>query len=307
MGTPGTLSTSIATVAALAALSGCAAPTPPEPRNPVALTYFGYAAIACDLDDPFDEEDRTDYSAEVAGFTNANQVCVTADMTVLADRLRAAAAQYTPIFAVEPVFFSWAEGHGRLHPAAEELWGQVIGAVTASGVDPEELIFYLADEPELRGLPTRDLRRAADMIGEVYPAARIMVIEAYRGPAAPTIPTEIDLWGFNAYAIPDPGAEPLYTDHLDRAASRLAPHQSLVLIMDANYTPYHREAGLEPADMAQVAQNYLALARSRSDVAMLLGYTWAGGIDSTDERGVRDLPGIVRRAHETIGRSIVEG
>lgn len=287
---------------ALVALGGC---SPAAPRAPVELEYFGYAAVACDLDDPFDADQTTDYSSEVASFTNANQVCVTADPTALADRLRSTAALYTPVFAVEPIFFEFSGDRGRLHPGVTELWLLAVGALTASGVAADDVIFYLADEPGLRGLPYSELAAAATLIRSEYPDARIMVIEAYLGPEAPKIVPDIDVWGFNAYALPDPGAEPLYTDHLDWYAAQLEPHQSLVLVMDATYTPHHREAGLVPNDMAAIAQRYADLAHRRTDVSMMLAYAWAGGIDSAEERGVRDLPASVREAHEAIGRTIV--
>lgn len=270
----------------------------------VDLTYFGYAGIVCDLDDPFDPDATTDYSAEVAGFTNANQVCVTGDMAVLADRLREAARLYTPVFYVEPVFFEVTGSGGRLHPDAETLWAMVRESITASGMDPAGLIFYLADEPGLRGLTEADLDAAAALIRGDYPGARLLVIDAFLGVDGPQVPAVVDLWGFNAYAIHDPGAEPLYTDYLDRAAAQLREGQSLVLVMDASYTPVHAAAGLSEADMADVARGYERLARSRTDVSMLLAYTWAGGIDGLDERGVRDLPDVVAQAHREIGLGI---
>jgi hypothetical protein len=42
-------------------------------------------------------------------------------------------------------------------------------------------------------------------------------------------------------------------------------------------------------------------------VAGMLGYTWAGGIDNLEERGVRDLPDSVIDAHREIGRAILAG
>ena len=58
---------------------------------------------------------KVDYSDEVAGFTNANQVCVTADPELLTQRLRDTVALFTPVFYIEPVFFEFANGAGW-HP-----------------------------------------------------------------------------------------------------------------------------------------------------------------------------------------------
>lgn len=284
---------------ALALCAGSAAAQTPK-------LLFGYAAIACGHDDPFDDAAKTDYGDEVAGFTNANQVCVTGDMEALAQRLRRAAAHYTPVFYVEPVFFDVSGGARALHPEAETLWRMVRGAIARSGVEPGGMIFYLADEPVLRGMSLAAVDEAARMIRRDYPGARVLVIEAYL-PNRLEIPAEADIWGFNAYAIRDPGADQGYVGLLDRAAALLAPHQSLAIIMDAQHTPVHRRAGLRGRDMAEVAQNYYALARSRRDVSLMLGYTWAGGIDGPHERGVRDLPKTVMRAHQGIGREIIAG
>jgi len=297
----------------LAGCSGGGSTSPPDPTAAitrvvsagVTLDYFGYAAIVCGHDDPFDSENKTDYSDEVQAFTNANQVCVSGDMQVLENRLRKAASAFTPILYVEPVFFSFSANMGDMNPDAEALWADVRGAISASGVPSSDIVFYLVDEPTLRSLPLSDVSYAADIIRRDYPSARIMMIEAYHGPDAPIIPNEIDIWGFNAYTIRDPGSDSRYTNYLDLASDRLMDHQSLAIIMDAQHTPFHQSAGLLENDMAEVARNYLALARSRDDVSIMLGYTWAGGIDNLDEKGVRDLPQVVIDAHREIGRDII--
>lgn len=49
--------------------------------------------------------------------------------------------------------------------------------------------------------------------------------------------------------------------------------------------------------MSQVANNYYALAQSREDISAIIGYTWAGGIDNLQEKGVRNLPDNVIDTH----------
>lgn len=269
------------------------------------LEYFGYAAIACDHDDPFDGDDRTNFSAEVAAFTSANQVCVTADIPALATRLRDTAKLFTPVFYVEPVFFKLDGAQLVPNPGGPLLWAMVEQAITDSGVAVSDLIFYIVDEPLHRGLPLAEVSKAADLVRATYPDAAILMISAYQGPSGPEIPAEIDYWGFNAYAIADPGLEPLYTEYLDQAAQVLASHQKLVLVMDANHTPFHTAAGISETDMADVAWNTLRLARDRGDIAMILGYTWSGGVDNLDEKGIRNLPQSVQDAHRMIGLEIL--
>ena len=266
---------------------------------------FGYSAISCGLDDPHDEELKTDYADEVAGFTNANQICVSGDVDEMARRLHAVPSGSTAILYVEPVFFTFDDSRGTSGAAIEEQWLLVRRAISKSGISPGDVVFYLVDEPTLRGLPLADVTAAATRIRRDYPGARTLMIEAYGGPTGPTIPAAVTYWGFDAYGIRDPAAEPRYTSYLDQAAARLRPGQSLVLVMDATYTPAHRSAGLTEVDMADVARNYLALARSRTDVSIMLAYSWAGGIDNQSEKGVRDMDPTVAAAHREIGRAIV--
>lgn len=276
---------------------------PPAPTP--SLQHFGYIAVACDHDDPFDAEVKTDYSDEVAGFTNANHVCPLADETAFADRLRVKSAQYRPLLAVESFFFEFDAAGGRLSPAREALWDFARRAITASGVDPDRIIFYLVDEPTLRGLPLSQVSTAAQIIKRDYPNATVAMIEAFDDGATPVIPAEIDWWGFDAYAVRDPNAEPRYTSYLNLAAGRLRAGQKLIIALDANHTPIHLAAGLAEPDMATVAENYLRLANARTDVVAMIGYAWAGGIDSLQEKGVRDLPQVVIDAHRRIGETIL--
>jgi hypothetical protein len=268
--------------------------------------YFGYAGIACGLDDPHDATTKTDYIDEVAGFTNLNQVCLDLDPGVSADRLaRMAAAGATSLLNLEPVLFTEGPQGLRPNPDRATLWPLVSEAVRQSGVPLDGMIFYLVDEPTLRHLPIADLTEAAAFVTATYPAARTMVIEAY-DPAGPgPIVAELDYWGFDAYGVPNPADEPLYAAYLDLVRGRLGPDQQLVLMMDAMHTPVHQDLGISPDDMAGVARSYLQLAQARGDVAAVIAYSWAGGIDNATERGVRDLPVAVQETHREIGQLIV--
>ena len=123
----------------------------------------------------------------------------------------------------------------------------------------------------------------------------------------PPIPASVDYWGFDAYAVRDPGAEPLYTAFLNAARRGLRPGQRLFLVLDAQHTPVHAKEGLTAEDMAGVALATYAFAAAQGDVAGMLGYTWAGGIDNLEERGLRDLPDSVIAVHREIGWAILAG
>lgn len=269
------------------------------------LKYFGFAAINCGQDDPHDDTDKTDYTDEVADFTNLNQVCFGETDEITTARLRNMARNATPLFYVEHLFFN-ERRVGEMHPNADTpaLMPFLQRIITQSGVPPHDLIFYLADEPALRNLPLADLEAAAKTLRSLYPDTPVMVIEAYSPNGPPPIADNIQYWGFNAYTIPDPAADPRYTSYLDRASATLGPDQELVMVMDAQHTPHHLNAGLTEPDMADVAHAYHAYALRRGDVTALIGYTWAGGIDGDYEKGVRDMPDAVQEAHRQIGREI---
>lgn len=88
------------------------------------------------------------------------------------------------------------------------------------------------------------------------------------------------------------------------AGANIASHQALILIGDGNYTPVHAAAGLLESDMDEVAMNYYLLALERDDVTGLIVYTWAGGIDGPNEKGVRDMVPEVGAKWQEIGRAI---
>ena len=295
------------------ALAGCDGVTitsgpgdPPPPIGgpgpaPIELVDFGFAAVDCGLDDPNDDGDKTFYGDEVAGFSNLNQVCVTGDVAVDAERLARSIGRYRPLLYVEPVFFE--DGVIRRSADYEFLWDGVTEAIRRSGIAPDEVDFYLADEPQLRGVSPASLRVAAERIRRDYPDASLTIIEGYLGQRDPQLPEYVTRWGFNAYAVPDPAGEPLYVEFLDRAASQLRDGQSLVLVGDGIHTRFHEEAGLSEADMAKVARNYAALAQARDDVSALLVYSWPGGVDP-GEKGVRNLPAEVENAWREVGAAI---
>jgi len=273
--------------------------------TPVAaqVGFFGYVGVMCDHDDPFDDSGLTDYRAEVAGFTNANHVCLPADPTAWADRIRTADAAFRPILSIEGAFDF--EGAGPDGASGQATWPFILQAIRDSGVDPGRLILHLVDEPTLRGIRMDWVSLAAARVRADLPQAEVMVIEACRIEGPPPIPPEVTLWGFDCYTIPDPGAEPYFMAFLNAALWSLHDGQRLVLIMDANHTPIHAANGLAPDAMADVARAYAALALATPQVAGVIGYTWPGGVDNLDERGVRDLPPAVIAAHKEVGRLLL--
>jgi len=265
--------------------------------------YFGFAGVACGLDDPHDGATITDYSTEVADFTNLNQVCPQTDIATSARVLARAARLYTPLYAVEPFLF--AQDAGRLAPLATPQLDLLAQILAEAQVNPADMMFYLVDEPSLRGLRPDEVEAAAARLAARWPDTPILLIEAFQPGAPPPVPPSISYWGFDRYALADPAADARFMAYLEQAADALAPEQRLVLVLDAQHTPSHARAGLSPRDMAMVARNWAALAAGREDVVALLGYAWAGGIDGAHERGARNLPDTVQEVYRQIGRDII--
>ena len=247
-----------------------------------------------------------DYSDEVASFTNLNQVCPTGDVATDAARLAHIAQSFDPLYYIEPAFFDAVNGSPRPAAEAAVLWQGVQDAITQSGIDPSRITFYLFDEPTLRGVELSVVEGFADQIRSIYPEAKLLLIEAFSATEDPVVPHFVDLWGFNAYTVRAPADDIGYLGFLEAASAQLSNKQSLVLIGDGIHTQFHTARGISQADMAEVASNYAALAASRDDIAALLVYTWAGGIDSMDERGVRNLPLEVQNRWADIGREILD-
>lgn len=209
------------------------------------LRYFGYAAVACDHDDPFDNSLIKNYIEEVSHFTNFNQICVTEDFDNLTAKLNSIKGKQYPALYIGPVFFKYNLFGGNLFEGHKVLWPLTISAIKNSGIQEEDITFYLTDEPTLKGLSYKEINKAIKIVKETFPKSKIMIIEAYREPKTPFIPSSIDFWGFNAYTIIDPAQDKGYMDYLNKASSILKNHQSIILVMDAQHTPIHKKLDLQ--------------------------------------------------------------
>lgn len=291
-------------VAVALGLAAIAVFAPPVANAGSKLQFFGYAAVKCQHDDPYDAAVKTDYSDEVAGFTNANHVCLPGDVARWPAFLKQAAALYDPVVQLEPLFDFAPGGSGPDSDAARGMWQAFVAAVAASGVPSSRFYFLLADEPALHKIPPDQIDRAAAIIHATFDTDRVMLVEAFSFDGAPPISPQIDLWAFDAYGIRDPGAEPLYSAFLDSARAQMHKDQRLWIVMDGSYSLNHINGGITPEAMADVARATYRFAMAQPDVAGIITYLWAGGVDP-GEKGVRDLPPVVRAAHEAIGRQIL--
>ncbi len=267
---------------------------------------FGYVGVECGLDDGRTAEVVEDgYTAEVTAFSNLNMVCVSADPAVTATWIRrVASAGDTVLLNVQPALFDFHPLRVTPSPARDQLWPLVVEGIAQSGVPVEDIILYVVDEPALRKLPLAAVEDAIAYVRQTFPAIRTMAID-YRGETYGVIPKGLTFWGFFDYFHRDLGAVPDYVGALDRASAMLGPDQGLVLVMDAHIMWMHEERGFVPDDMDDIARAYGALALARPDVAVVMAYTWAGGIDYGGEQGVRDMGPAVMQAHREVGLALI--
>lgn len=289
-------SLSLALILSFAALRGLA----DEAR------LFGYVGIECGIDDRRTTDVVEDgFTAEVTAFSNLNRVCVSADPNVTAARIRrVAAAGDTVLLNVQPALFDFHPLGVTPSPARDQLWPLMVQAIDLSAVPVEDVILYMVDEPALRKLPLVAVEDAIAYVRQTYPTIRTMAID-YRDATYDVIPKGLTFWGFFDYFYSDPGAVPAYVAALDRASAMMGPDQGLVLVMDAHIMWMHEERGIVPDDMANIARAYGALALRRKDVAVVMAYTLAGGIDYEGEQGIRDMGPAVLQAHREVGLALI--
>ena len=297
-------------------LSACggAASESVDRAAPSRLGSFGFVAVDCRFDDPYDApQGARDYVEEVGAFTNVAHTCVFAPTDDLHERLAKQAAHgMRALLHVESVLFTQVPDptaptglRDALVPGAQENWQRFV-TLNADVLDSAHVAsFYLVDEPYLNHLPPADFDAAVAIVAATHPSIPRSFVEAWSALDGMHVPLGIDWLGFDDYQIADPSRDPRYLGSLAKLkAARSRPDQRLMIIMDAQWTPtYPATAGLLPGDMAQVAERYLDLARSEPDTVALIGYVWPGGLDA-GQLGARELPDNVQAVYRRIGKDI---
>lgn len=262
-----------------------------------AQAYFGYSGTICGLDTPGE-----DFAAQVAPYTNIAHICPTGDMAQDAANLaHAHALSMTILYHAEPIFFL-RDGRWVAPRRDNDLWQQTLQTIADSGVPAESIILYVMDRPALVRSAYNDLWRVFRRIRTDLPGARTMMIDALPEPRRRVwFLSDLDYWGIQAPALPNPMANEAFMEIITQSSRRLRGEQGLVVVMDATYTSAHAEAGLRPEDMAQVGGYYAALAASVRGVEILLVDAHPS---APEDLGAWDLPPEVVVAHQVIGRRI---
>lgn len=299
------------------ALGACrGAPASTEPVATTAqkgtLEWFGFVGVSCQVDDPNDDVGPSDYLDETAAFTNLAHVCAF-DLDMRDELTATHEAGVHAMLDVSSLLFEWVPGPAPsgsgsrvvLRADAEEQWATFV-LTNESVLDRDHIAaLYLVDEPAWNGATTADIDAAARLVEATHPELPSVIVEAPDALDDAHFPASVDWIGFDRYGTVDPATDVAYQANLTTLRRLSTSRQRLLLVVDTQWQPIYEQVGLEPSDMADIARNYVAFAKSTDDVIALVGYSWPGGIDGPDQLGARDLPPSVRAAYAELGAAII--
>lgn len=295
-------------------LTGCAYSTPQTGSEN--LPHFGFVGVDCGWDDSRDRESRTTYLDEVAPFSNVAQLCPFSLTEDLGPRLtQFHAVGVKAIITLEGLLFESLPDPGSptgerlvLSAEAEANW-RTFAKLNRDWLTPNYVAaLYIVDEPMWRGASAADFAQAVAIIEEAVPDVPTMSVEAYAALDRLVVPDALDWLGFDRFGHADPAHDQLWLDDLETLrAARTRSDQRLVIVADTQWYPeYESVLGLSSAAMAGVFESYAEVGRRDPDIALLIGYSWPGGLDGPEQRGARELPENVQRAFSTYG-ALVRG
>lgn len=279
---------------------------------PPHLKYFGYAMVDMGWDDPHDISTKTNYIEEVDSFSNVAQMGVFnyTDNVIARTHLMTSRC-VKPILSIQSIFYHEVDSnapsghHFKLYPNFLERWQSFVKSNLPILQSSQIASFYVADEPLWNGIAYLELDTVCQLIKKDFPTIPIMFIEAYPVLSNLKIPTTVDWVGFDRYAIFDPSKSSLFLNDLKILKSKLSTtSQRIFLVMDDQWLPSYGQAGFAPDTVRFMIQNYYNLAASDTSIVGLIGYLWAGGLDSPDQLGVRNMPQSVIDKNVEIGSMI---
>lgn len=279
------------------------------------IKYFGFTLVDTHWDDPTDSETKSNYSDEVAPFSNMADILVVNPTDDIVDRMKAMEAlQMKSILHLNDLFFE-VEGTDapsgrdyRLRPDAQQRWDIFLG--TNSLYVNQDLVqaLYVGEEPTWNGITFTELKKVSDYVKLTIPGITVMVVEAYPALDDLQIPASVDWVGFDHYFIKDPKNDAAFTSELNVLKSKLSEEQKLILIMDTHYIDFAHEdlGGIALNEMATVATSYYELAKSEPKTIAIIGYFWPSGFDYPDAIGARHMPNEIKQEYSRIGKEITD-
>jgi len=214
------------------------------------------------------------------------------------------------VVGTHDAFYEPVEVPGRPRPEFDlradfrQRWQDAIAGKEAA-LEALAEFFYVADEPNWNGISRTELEDAHLEIKRSMPGARTVTsfnrmldISWFEGWDVPT-----DAVAYHHYGVLDPRVDPDFQANVMLIKS-YAPGKEFIYVMDSWWTAaLHGDAGLAPADMAQVAENYYDMALDDPDAVGIVGFYWPSFSEGT---GARDLPGDVKWTYWSIGCRITE-
>ncbi len=299
----------------LAVLTSCKSASPTaSPGGIDHLEYFGFSFVDVGWDDPLDAVPKTNYSDEVAAFSNIADVLVVSPTHTIVPNMELLVGQgLKTVLHVNEIFFIYTGDGGPsgalydLRPDYQARWNDFVSTNHLIVNHTMVQAFYVGEEPTWNSITYAELKAATDLIKATFPQVPVLVIEAYPMVDSIQVPTSVDWLGFDHYFIADPQHNDQFLNELGALkAKRSTAAQKIVLVMDAHHIQeLHGDyAGLTETGMKDVATSYFNLASSDRDVVALIGYVWPGGVDAPNAQGARELPQSVRDEYERIGKLI---
>lgn len=284
------------------------------PQTNPNLKHFGFALVDVGFDDPLDTSSKTNYSDEVAGFTNLADVLVASEADDIRNRVRALnALGMKALLHLNDLFF---EANGTSAPSGANYslrsnyasrWDRFV-ALNAAVLDTTAVqVLYIGEEPTWNGISYLELKAATDLIKLRVALVPILIVEAYPAISGLRVPTSVDWVGFDHYFLKDPTRDPTFLAELAAIKSkRSTGDQRVVLIMDSFYSPLlHGQFGISESDMGRIAAGYYSLAVAEPDVVAVIGYVWPGGFDGPEAKGARQFSAAVQRVYREMGKRIL--
>lgn len=294
------------------------APSPaPTPTAP--LRYFGYAMIDC----------GTNYLDEVAPFTNLAHLCVTFPTDNIIARLDRFVSQgVKAVINLDSIFFTSTLDRGctpdpfqdrsctitTLRADYRARWNTFVQTNQLTLHASKIGAFWVKDEPMWNNLSPSALAQAANIVKGDFPAVPTLAIEGWPAMDRFQMPSSIDWVGFDFYGVRNPVTNAQYQYYFSILKSRRQARQKLFIVMDGAWRaglqgstgifPWPGVGGLSQSDMAEVARNYHALAKSDPNVVGIGAFLWPSGVITSDQIGSRDLPVSVKTEHIRIGKEI---
>lgn len=277
------------------------------------LKYFGFTLIDTYWDDPTDSQTKTNYSDEVAPFSNVADILVVLPTDNVIARMQSMQQlQMKSMLYITELFF---EIEGTAAPSGNDYalrsdyqsrWDTFVD--TNSLGQHKNLIqtFYLGEEPTWNGISANELKTASEYVKASIQDVPILIIESFAAVNDLEIPNAVDWVGFDHYFVKDPLNDSTFLAELETIKSKLSNTQSLVLVMDTHYIDFAHGAygDISLNEMEDVAKSYYELAKKEEKTIALLAYFWPSGFDQTNSIGARHMPENVKNEYRRIGKEI---